>query len=652
MTEGKIGTRLKVLAALCAFMFAALGTRLWFVQVLASEQYRREARHNGIKIVFTPAPRGRILDRNGNVLVGNRSSLVVTINRQELGDHAAEVLPRLSRLLEVPVKDLRTNMDDPRYYAYAPVPVAFDVPKEVAFWLGEHEDRFPGVSYEELPVRTYPLGTLAAHVLGATGQITADLLKDPRFEGYLQNDVVGRAGLEATYEHALRGVKGEQKIQVDASGKNLGTIGTPEPPTPGHDLLLSLDERIQKLTESSLALGEKKAREVVDAESGKHFEAPAGAAVVIEPRTGRIVAIASSPTFDPRVFVDGLSQVEYDRFNAPLLHQPLLNRATQAAYPPGSTFKPFVALSALRRGIATEGGSWDCPAVYHVPGTTNPPEYKHNWASYNLGYLSLPRALVQSCDTIFYQWGYDYWRRYRDSGSGVGDLANYKGRTLALQPDLERFGFGRPSGVDIPSEYSGRIPTPAWKAGVHREHPKLFPDGRWFPGDYLNMSIGQGDVLITPLQLAVAYSAIANGGKVLAPRLGLRIQSPGGAVERRIKADVVGHLPFTKQQLAFIRGALEGVTADSAGTAYYAFRGFPLYRIPVAGKTGTAEVPPFQPFSWFAAMAPAPHPKYVVVCYVEQAGHGSQTAAPVVRRILEGLYHLPQTPLVVAGPRD
>lgn len=640
MTEGRTGLRLKVLAGLVAFMFAALTTRLWFLQVLASERYRSEASQNAVRLVETPAPRGRILDAQGNVLVENRMSLVVTINRQELGDQAEGVLFRLSQVLGVSVKTLVGRLQDPRYYSFSPVPVAVDVPKNVAFYIGEHQDEFPGVSIVKTPVRTYPEGSLAAHVLGYLGQISEEQLKDPGFAGYGQNDLVGVTGVEAVYEHELRGTKGVVKYRVNANGKNLGEIGS-RPPAPGDDLVLTLDTGVQRLAEQSLALGEEYARGLVDPSSatGAHYAANAGAVIVMDPQTGAILALASSPSYDPSVFGRGLTQAEYNRqFGTKSSGYPLVDRAIAGQYPPGSTFKPFIALSALKRGFVSETGSYPCPPTYQVPGDPHHQIF-NNWTTSNLGYLSLASALSISCDTVFYPLGYDYWRVYYPPTDPPHE---------PLQQDLRSMGFGQPPGIDLPAEQDGRIPDALWKAQIHKQYPTLFPDGQWFPGDFVNMSIGQGDTLVTPLQLADAFAAIANGGHLCVPHLGLRIQRPEGTVVRRIRPHCDRRVSFAPAQLAFIRQALTDVPIT--GTAAEAFIGFPFSRVSVAGKTGTAQVPRKQDFSWFAAMTSGAGKRYVIVALVEQAGHGSTTAAPIVRRIIEGLYGIPTTQFInVAG---
>jgi penicillin-binding protein 2 len=643
MTEGRTAVRVRLLAVFVVVMFVALSTRLWFLQVLASDQFRSQASQNSVRLVEEPAPRGRILDDRGHVLVGNRSSLTITINRQQLGDQEPAVLEKLSSLLNQPVRQLRSRLDNPQYYPFTPVPVAFDVPPGVRDYMGEYPKLFPGTAVTDLPVRTYPYGDLAAHVLGYIGSISPLQLKDPAFADYSPTDLVGTAGVEQTYERYLQGTKGIQKYRVDASGRNLGSLGPGQAPVAGDTLHLTLDEKIQKLAEDSLLQGEEQARHYFDTTSNKLLAANAGAVVVMDPKTGGIAALASSPTYDPSQFVGGITQQELDKLSAAAANQPLFDRAIQAQYPPGSTYKPFVAASALHTGIANTNTSYSCPASYTAPGDTSGTVF-NNWSSTPLPNMNLAEALVQSCDTVFYPFGYQYWVRYHDSPPSHP--------SEQLQHDLRTFGFGRQTLVDLPAEQPGVVPDAEWKRQTHKANPTAFPNPVWYPGDDILMSIGQGDTLVTPLQMATAYSAIANGGKICVPHVAASITAPGGGRVKTVDPPCRGKLPFTSSQLTYIRNALTQVPIR--GTAAPAFGGFPFSRVWVAGKTGTAEVLGKQNYSWFAAMVGATpnHPDYVVVALVEQGGHGSTTAAPIVRRIIEGLYGLTLSNPNPAAPRD
>jgi len=636
MTEGKTRTRMKVLAAVVVFMFAALTTRLWFLQVLATDQFTRLAAQNQLRLVPITPLRGEILDRNGNVLVENQPSTVVLVDRSELRGQGDQVLYRLSSLLHIPVSKFVTRLNSVKYSPYQPVPVAEGVTKDQIFYIEEHASAFPGVSYRLDSHRTYPDGALAAHILGYMGPISADQLKQKGFAGYQPTELVGQSGVEGAYERWLHGTDGYRALQVDAQGRVLDSEVGGTIPKEGDNLVLSIDRRIQQLAQRSLNLGIDLARNTADKVSGRYLAATGGAAIVMDPRNGQVLALASNPTFDPSIFVDGLTTREAATLDLnprlpPTHNDPFLDRATQGLYPAGSTFKPFVAAASLKEGFATQNGRYNCPAGYAVP--IDPQHHVfHNWDPVDLGSLTLPEALTVSCDTVFYQFGYDFWLRYIRSGK----------QDEVFQRDLGQMGFGQFTHVDLPGEQPGRIPTYDYVQRVYKNNPKVYgPFYGWLPGDSLNLSIGQGYLTVTPLQMADAFSAIANGGTLWQPHLGLRIQSPDGKVVQNIAPRATGKFPISRQRVLFLRNALTQVTVS--GTASAAFAGFPLSQIPVAGKTGTADIPPRQPISWFAAIAPANNPRYVVVAMVEQGGHGATTAAPIVRRILEGLFGL-QTP--------
>jgi penicillin-binding protein 2 len=641
VTENRVRTRMKVLAGLVVFMFAALTTRLWFLQVLATDQFVQEANQNQVRLVPIDPLRGEIKDRNGHLLVGNRASTVVTIDRKQVPSGQIDsILYRLSQLLKVPVQDMVDRLNSVKYLPYQPVPVAEDVSKEDVFYIEEHKnDLFPGVGYKIESIREYEQGSVAAHILGSVGEISADQLGQAAFKGYRPGEVVGKGGVESVYERSLHGVSGTRGIQVNAQGVVLNADFRTLPPKPGDNLVLSIDDKIQRLAEQSLALGIRVARQTHD-DNGGYFRAPGGAAVVMDPRNGQIIAMASNPTFDPSTFLGGLSNREFAALTSPKSGYPLLDRAIAGVYPAGSTFKPFIAAAALKQGFASQNGFYNCPKDYVVP--IDPTHRKfHNWEAVDHGPITLAQALTISCDTVFYQFGFDFWLKYFRSGK-TNEL---------MQRDLFQMGFGARTGIDLPAEQAGRIPTEPFLRSTYKRYPKVF--GKyygWLPGDSVNLSIGQGFLLVTPLQMAAAYSAIANGGKLLQPHLGLRIETPDGTLVRRIAPKVIGRLPISKRQAAYLREALKAVT--ERGTAEFAFTGFPLGQVSVAGKTGTAEVRPKQPYSWFAAMAPADNPKYVVVAMVEQAGHGSTTAAPIVRRILEGLFGIKSTRLVAGATVD
>jgi penicillin-binding protein 2 len=646
MTELRTRTRMRVLAGLVVFMFSALATRLWFLQVLASDQFAALADQNQVRLVPIQPERGLVLDRNGRPLVSNRASTIITVDRLGMGGDAEGVLYRLANILGVPVEDLTDRLDSVKYLPYQPVPVAEDVPQGIVVYIKEHPDLFKGVNYELGAVRDYPQGSLAAHILGYVGEISDAQLKDPQFHGYRPGDIVGHAGVESTYDSFLHGVDGLRGIQVNAQGLVLDDDFGGRPAQSGDHLVLSIDSKVQRLTEAALSAGITLARHTIY-RGNTLFKAPAGAALVMDPTNGQIIAMASYPSYDPSIFLGGLSRRESVSLDIscpsgkdtcdPTHNQPLLNRVTQGQYPAGSTFKPFVAAAALKEGIAKMDGRYACPPGYVVPHDVSGHVF-HNWSSANYGLINIPTAFAISCDTVFYQFGYDFFLKWFHSGK----------TDEVMQRDLEEMGFGRPTGIDIAGEASGQVPTDASLRAKFESNPKVFGNyPGWQAGDNVVLSIGQGFLQVTPLQLAVAFSALANGGTLWQPHLGLRIQSPDGQLVQKIAPHAVGQLPLSKKQITFLRNALNGVTVY--GTAHSTFEGFPLTTYPVAGKTGTADIVPFQPTSWFAGMAPTNDPKYVVVAMVEQGGHGATTAAPIVRRILEGLFGLPSGGPLKAG---
>jgi penicillin-binding protein 2 len=618
VTELRIRTRMKALAVLVMFMFGALTTRLWFLQVLASPKFTQEANQNQVRLVPIEPMRGEILDRNGNIVVGNRASTVLLVDRDAMGAQAERVLYRLASLLHVPVADLTDRLNSVKYLPYQPIPIAEDVSQRHVFYIAEHSPDFPGVSYAVEPVREYPNGDAGAQMFGYLGEVTQQQLKDPTFKGYLPGELVGQSGLEQAYESYLHGTDGQREIQVNAQGKVLDQDFNVKPAAPGDDLVLSIDRNVQALAAQSLKMGMSVARSL-------QYPATGGAAVVMDPRNGQVLALSSAPTYDPTIFQNGLTRAEGRSLFSPGANDPLLDRATQGVYPAGSTFKPFMALAALKEGFIGQNSMLNCPAQWAVP--TDPKHPFHNWDPVDNGYISIPQALTISCDTVFYQLGYDFWLRYHHT----------QDHDELQQRDLGDMGFGRLTGIDLPGELPGLIPTYAYVKSVYQHAPKVYGHFYgWLPGDAVNLSIGQGFLQVTPLQIADAYSAIANGGTLWQPRVGLKVETADGQTVKNIRPKVDGRLPLPKRQVLWLRNALTNV--PRTGTAAVAFQGFPLDRIPVAAKTGTADIPPKAPVSWFACMAPANHPRYVVVVMVEQGGHGATTAAPIARRILEGLF--------------
>jgi penicillin-binding protein 2 len=615
----RASSRLRVLALLVALMFVSLTARLWFLQVLATTTFKNEARDNSVRFAYSEPLRGLILDDQGRPLVVNTSSLEVRVNRQALGDQAEAVVMRLADLLRVDPGVLRTRLATNRFYPFQPIPVAEFVSWKVESYIGEHPELFPGVDVQRVSVRHYPHGRLAAHMLGYVGLINADEYDKLQNKGYGQSDVVGRAGLEEEYEKYLRGARGVQKFIVNSDGETIRALSAIEP-TAGADLHLTLDTRLQRAAEQELHDGLMHARTLTDS-SGHLLQANAGAVVVLDAKTGGIRAMASLPTFDPSWFVKGLTDDESAYLQNDKV-APLVDRVVQLPYVPGSTFKPFTGLAAVKEGIASLSGSYQCTTDYVHPGDTSGTVFT-NWEPSNT-YMSLATALKVSCDTVFYAFGSQFYFDYVEAQLGNGE---------ALQRDLRQWGFGSPTGVDLPSETAGLIPDAAYAEA----NPSIFPDG-WIPGGDIRMMIGSAYPEVSPLQLAAAYAALGNGGHLCRPHLMDQIVSPDGKVVRQPDKGCDRMVPYTPAELDYVRTALASVT--NGGTATCAFAGFPLSSVPVAGKTGTAERPPHQDTSWFAAMVPADAPEYVVVTMVEQGGFGAQVAAPITRHVIDRIYGL------------
>jgi len=648
--------RLLVLRVVVVTILATLFGRLWFLQVYAGESYDQAASANRVRAVVEPAPRGEVYDVRGNPLVRNRTALVVSVSRftlQRESDRGAAVLDRLAAVIEVPAADLARQITPCgpqaappcwRGSAFQPVPVQeYDARDPAALArvlrIEEHREDFPGVSAEFAAVRDYPGGQLGAHLLGYLGPLSQEEAGRPEYTGVQPTALVGRSGVEASYDEALSGTDGSRQVLVDNVGAVTGTSGRTAP-QPGETLVLSIDAQVQAVAEDALRRTIERAR-TMESRAGGLLVADSGSIVVMEARTGRVVAMASYPSYDPAVFVGGATPAQYAELVDNRRGAPLVFRAIQGAYAPASTFKVVSAAAAVSSGDYPLGGSYPCPGVYAPTG-------QRNFDSAQLGTIDLRTALVKSCDTVFYKFGYEQWQR----DGGNRPVAAPRDPMIGL---AKAFGLGERTGVDLPSERRGTIADRAYKqafwestkdnrcAGAvnpalteerRQANAEFCSDGNRFRGgDATNFAIGQGDTLVTPLQLATVYAAIANGGSVLEPHVGRALLSPGGAV-REIAPVVKRTVPVAPEVLAYVKEALSGVT-QPGGTAAGAFVGAP---VAVAGKTGTGEVANAQDTSWFASFAPADNPELVVVGMVSQGGTGGTVAAPMVREVYDGIY--------------
>ena len=614
--------RLAILGIVVVSLFAALFSRLWYLQVMDADTFEVEAKNNQVRIVYEPAPRGRILDREGRILVDNRGARVVTLSRKSASD-VPEVVLRLAALLNVPEKDIRDRINDVRYSPFTPVPVAEDVAEEIVVYIREHAADFPGVDAPVQAERSYPEGPIAAHVLGYVGQTTKAELDDRRSKGYREGDEIGKQGVERSFEEELRGEPGRRVLQVNADDEVFGPPLRDDPPRQGHDVRLTIDLDIQRVAEESLQQGLNSARRRYDRDSGKFFVAPAGSVVVMDPRNGEVLAMASNPTFVPGDFVNGIRPEVFAQLQDPALHCPLCNRTIQGQYAPGSTFKLVTSVAGYKSGLIDDKTTILDGGVFRVRGCRGEKCTFRNAGGVAWGQVDLARALTVSSDVYYYQLGSSFWTQRTKHGDAMQSIAR----------DL---GFGARTGVDLPSEARGRVPDPETRKRLHEQNPKAFPNGDWRTGDNINLSIGQGEMAVTPLQLATAYGTFANGGTVYKPRMLDKVLDQDRRVLSETRPESIRKVEFPPPMRQAMLNGFYGAIADGKGTARGAFAGFPLDRLPVAGKTGTAEVAgQKQDTALFVAFAPVENPRYVVAVVMEEAGFGGSVAAPVARRILE-----------------
>ncbi len=647
--------RLSILAVVVISLFGALFARMWYLQVMVANRYQLQATANRVRTVQIEAPRGLIYDDKGRLLVGNRTSLVVTIDPSDFAKLTkaaqADLVSRVATELTdsgVPTKDagIRQSLADKQYSLLQPIPIAVDVPDDVYLYFSERAAQYPSVAVERESVRAYPNGSLAANVLGYVGRISDVEIKAKQggitpthkvAKPYQPDSEIGKTGVEAAYEDELRGTPGIETIEVDASNNPVRVLSETKP-VPGDNLRLTLDIDAQASAETALAsqLTQLQGRR----ESGTHqtMKASAGSVVAINPTTGGIKAMATYPTYNPADFVNGISTEEYQTLTGSGSdNNPLINRATQGQYAPGSTFKLVTATAALQHGLITGSTPFDDTGGYRIPGACSGAGcFKRNSGGEVLGELSLPGALTRSSDAFFYKLGYQFY-----SGSGVYGPS-------ALHDTAVSYGLAQPTGIPTGNEAIGFIPDAATEAERHKEAPAAF-NGQWLPGDAENAAVGQGDVLVTPLQLANAYATFANHGTRYQPQVVEAVLKPGGDPTKPsdvlsvVKPVAAGHVDLPANVYDPILTGLQGVLANPKGTAYQAFQGFDLQAVPLAGKTGTAEVTGKADTSVFASFGPVGAPQYAIVAVLEQAGFGADAAAPVVRHVWETVTGQSQT---------
>jgi penicillin-binding protein 2 len=597
--------KLVVFVLAVAVALAALVARLTQVQIVEGARYAAAARANQIRRIPVAAPRGRILDRNGVVLVRSRPSFVCAMIPSDVRDPQT-TMRDLARLIGVPDALLwkrllhhrgitYKNFDEvATYEPYGPIILASDLSTAQMAHLAEA--RLPGLDLEVQPVRDFPHHGLGSHIFGYVGEINEDEYERLKSKGYTPNDVIGKEGLEQQYDAYLRGRPGGEQIEVNAQGQLVRRLG-PVDPTPGNSLVLTIDWRVQELAERAL-------REQLALTAKRRGHPVAGAVVVLDPASGGVLALASYPNFDPNDFTGGISEKKFSRYLHDPLH-PLYDRAIAAATPTGSTFKMITGSGAITSGVIGkdqvlyDSGAWNCYG-----------QLFRDIASGGLGTTDFEHALAASSDGYFYQLGYR--------------LGHARLRYWATQ-----YGLGRTLGIDIPGEYPGNWPTNAWSMKVYGLPLE--------PSDVCQLAIGQGAMQATPLQMADVTATVANGGTLFRPHLVAAIRNARGDVVRRFDDEVIRNVPVTQEALREVRAGMDQVTKPW-GTAY----GQDVPGVPYGGKTGTAETDggAGPNTTWFVAYAPAAAPKIAMAVFMERSGgYGADTAAPVARRIIAGYFH-------------
>jgi penicillin-binding protein 2 len=638
----QLALRVAVLGGLAMAMFAIIFFRLWYLQVLSGEQYVQKATANGARDLPIAAPRGQILDREGKSIVSSRTTNAVQIvpsalppagaPRHALYRHLGSLLGLSAARIEALVIKGRTALP------YAPVTIKTDAGQGVLTVLAERQGEFPGVTQQPVSLRSYLFGPMAAQVLGYVGQVSEKDLGLHAFRGVKQGTVVGQEGLEYYYDRYLRGNPGVERVEVNAYGYPVPSTLPPKQPVSGHSLKVTLNLALEHEGEKALIAGIEHAHGI-----GK--TAPAGGFVAMDPRSGQLLAIGSYPSFDPNKFAKPLTKAEF----APLEGKasvaggseesaaPLTDRAVNGTYPTGSTFKPITAMGALEAGVIDPSvgmGAGQCITVSS--------EAFCNAGKADYGSVGLVQALKVSSDTYFFQ---------------TGELANSHGDVI--QQEAHKLGVGEQTGIDLPSEITGLVPNAAWRAKVadeelaceKRRHVSScgISDGRpWSVGDNMHLAVGQGDLLTSPLQMAVAYSTLATAfssggeGTVVRPHLGMEIDDEHGRLVQALSFPPVRHVHLNPSDVGLVMEGIHQAASQPGGTSADVWAGWNQEQHPVYGKTGTAEHVGKEDQSWYICYLPDPARPIVIAVTVEQGGFGAETAAPIARLIASQWFGKPK----------
>ncbi len=604
-------SRVLAFGAVVSALFGTLLARLWGMQLISNDSYEAQAEANLTREVSIKAPRGQILDRNGEVLVGNRSSMALVAESSVAED--TRVVRRISNLLGMPYVAVRRAIQSSSEGAQSKRTIMFDVPERAVAYVVEHSEQFPGVEVESQWVRSYPNGTLACHLLGYTSEASdiASLNENSDQSGitYVLGDRVGVSGIEAQYESILQGVRGTRIVHVDANGDVTGIVSE-IPAERGSDIRLTIDLGAQRAAEHAIQSG-------MAASEALKYAATGGAVVALDCRTGEVLAMASYPNYNPTAFINGISSDLWSQLQAEDAHTPLLNRAINGQYPPASTVKPITTLAGLEHGVCTTSSTYNCTGWWTGLGE----EYgKWCWLTTGHGNITLSYGIALSCDVVFYE---------------IAKALYYSDEPESLQEMFRRWGLGSATGVDLPGESSGRVPDAQWKWNWF-----TWSDDQsraWQPGDTVNIAIGQGDMLATPMQLAYVYSGIARNGTQMRPHLLKEVlSSQTGEAIAQGRQEVAANVTIDQANLDFVHAAMELVLSSSVGMNVY----FDNIPVTVGGKSGTAEASDdaANPHAWFVAVAPMEDPQYVVCSFVEHGGGGGDITTSMCSEVLAYFY--------------
>ena len=649
-SEARPGLRLRIVGIAMVGLFAVLGLRLWALQVLQAPAAAQAVVANQIRSVPVTPTRGLILDRNGNPLVGNTYTEQITLSRLA-AERDPAVIGRLAALVGKTAVQVKAAIANQQFSLYKPVPILDNAPPADIVYIKEHQSEFPGVSSVQTTQRTYPQLQLpgpaqdsypAAQVVGYVGTIDHAELKSRSTQGYLAGDAFGRSGLENQYETALHGTPGTQKLEVDPKGQVAGVLKS-TPSQPGANIVTNIDTNLQQVADNALAAQVQALKQTFDpacnSRAGCYPGATGGAVVVMNPKTGAVYAMSSYPSYNPAVWVGGISNAAYSVLSDPLNNEPLINRAIGGLYTPGSTFKLNTATAALQTGLFSPTTPYVDNGTFKTPGC----QYNsttcifHNSVGDPPGTYNVSGALTVSSDDFFYNLGYLFY-----AGSAkYGDTP--------IQDTAASYSLGQLTGIDLPGEAKGRVDSKAVRVKLYAAAPKVFGPPTWYTGEQIGMAFGQGKTVITPIEQAVAYGTFANGGTRYAPQVAAAVVSPSGKVITKIAPQVTGHVALSPSTFQALMTGFTGVVQSSnpQGTAYSAFQGL-NFPGGLAGKTGTADtVAGKEPTAWFVGFGPTADPQYVVVCVIDQAGFGATAAAPVVRDVFSYLAAHPIGPATV-----